>query len=135
ALTALALSFMGFWCYGRFAADEVPPETNDSSLPMQAPKKLAPKKLAPEKLAPEKLGPEKMAPDTGPRENGPRHRSLFGYKRHALLASRVHPARDISDSIAFGDTHPRAQDCRMVGTDPLRALQRLGLLLHCKIAS
>ena len=56
ALTALALSFMGFWCYGRFAADEVLAETNAPSLPMQAPKKLAPEKTAPEKLA----------PDTGP---------------------------------------------------------------------
>ena len=47
-LTALALSFICCWCTGRFACDEVPPETNGPSLPMQIPEKLAPKKLAPD---------------------------------------------------------------------------------------
>jgi hypothetical protein len=51
AMTALALSFMAFWCYGRFAAEEDLRENNDSSLPMQAP---------------EKQIPEKQVPDTGP---------------------------------------------------------------------
>ncbi|MFZ4470535.1 MAG: hypothetical protein ACOYOZ_14835, partial [Pirellula sp.] len=36
AVTVLALSFIAFWCYGRFAADEDLRETNDSSLPIQA---------------------------------------------------------------------------------------------------
>jgi hypothetical protein len=48
ALTALALSFIAFWCYGRFAADEDLRETNDSSLPIQAPEEQAQEEKVPD---------------------------------------------------------------------------------------